>query len=563
MNQTYIIGAMIGAFLLFVGGVASTVILWRQQTPGSEEDRQIARLRRQTEREERRRLKEVRKIAKQLRKQVIQELARMGYSWKYSEQLIPKRKVSKPDIKNILYTQHAIYYRLDRLPFRVTFADLLNPANAVERNLAYAIGREVKLLESTEHGVWVMIGLKTGVAAVPKFFAWYDKANATNAVELLPSTRPFTIALGAGENGRFVYQDFTEFPHLLVAGSTGGGKSVFMRQMLCSLITRNRPEHLQVMLIDLKGGLEFWPFKEIPHLRRPVVIDPGQVEEALDEVITEKERRFALLRNANVNDIRLWNASRADKLPYLLIVFDEIAALMLNNKLKKGVERLVENIAAQGRALGIHMVLCTQIPNKLVVSTIIKGNITSRVAFVTDPIGSMLILGNHHAANLPPGGRAVYMHANSQTELQAPFIEDEQVKDAIERAGNPEKPTTITDQDIFMVALHNLEGRFVRAELTEALAGQVSQYRVEKVGKTWQYSEANKGPVIELDSGRYLLSPPMKLPQGGRLGRRLVPVNGEMPTQERLQEIVLEMETANSKRHVENGQHAHTENQEE
>jgi hypothetical protein len=516
--------------------------------PEAKEQAVIEALRRETEKQKMARLRKVRRTAKKLRKTIINDLARQGHSWKWDNAIIPKNKSMKPVIKNILYTSDAIYYRMDALPFRVKFSDLLAPENEVEKNLAIALGREVKLVESIPHGLWVMIGLATGVAAVPKFFAWYAKDDQVNARELLdklPESKRMAVALGAAENKRFVYQDTRDFPHLLVAGSTGGGKSVWLKQMIATLISRNRPDQLKFLLIDLKGGLEFWRFRSIKHLWKPVVIDRAGVPDVLQELINEKERRFSLLRNADMTDIRMWNAGRSDKLDYIIVVFDEIASLMLDRELKRHVDSLVQNLAEQGRALGIHLILCTQIPKREVISTTIKGNIPSRLAFLTDNNGSMLILDNGRAAHLPPGGRAIYRHAHQQTELQAPYIDDDQVIDAIEISRNIEKDPEITDMEILSRAYHHPElGRkLIPKKTADALKG-ISQYRIEKLAKAYQYNADHAKPmVIEMDDLRLILSPPVDKPTGGTLGRRFIQVWGELPNNDQVRELILTGET--------------------
>ncbi len=244
------------AFMVAMGiSFASLLFLWllaRRKRPKltPQEIKQ-----RQTEKEQQARLRQVERKAKQLRPQIIDSLAQMGFQYTYRRQGAVK-KSAKPEIRHVLYGQDALYFRFDKLPFRTRFTDLLEPE--VVRNLALAIGRECRIYENHDIGVWLIVGLRSGVAAIPRLFDWYDDANAQNALDLLPQKRPFVVALGLGENRRFHYEDGRRFPHLLVAGATGGGKSVFLNQMLCTFITQNAPAHLQMVLIDLKGGLEFW-----------------------------------------------------------------------------------------------------------------------------------------------------------------------------------------------------------------------------------------------------------------------------------------------------------------
>jgi hypothetical protein len=496
---------------------------WYEMTP---DERHVERLRRDHEKAEKRRLKEIKRVSKGIRKDLIAALARIGFTYIYQRQGAVA-KASKPKIRHVLYGKDALWFRIDQMPFRTQATQLLE--EDVSENLALSIGREIRVISQTDIGVWIQVSLKSGISAIPKYFAWHSKRTDQNAAELLPKTRPWTIALGMTENRKFVYEDARRFPHLIVAGATGGGKSVFMNQMLCSLLQRLTPDQLEIVLIDLKGGLEFWPYREIPHLRREVVTKAGQVPDALVEIMTEKERRFAMLRNHGHKDIRGWNSTQRQKMPYVLILFDEIANLMLNSKLKRKVEALVQDLAAQGRALGLHMVLCTQVPSKAVLNTIIRGNIPARVVFATDHTGSMVALGNQAAAHLPPGGRMIYRRsASNQMECQAPMITEKQIESVIESLDQPEERNQSVPERLFYESLDNLAGKFSYRALYDALGGEIPQHEIKSVAQEYSYSFEERGPVIELNrngnESRYILAPVNR-----RGDRHLLPVNGRLP----------------------------------
>lgn len=526
----------ITSLLMFWGGLGTAVWFWLHPPATrnlNNEEKRIQEIRRQTEREEARRRKEIRRVAMDLRKRVIANLAMQGHTYIYERQGAIA-KAAKPEIRTILYTSEAIYFRIDKLPFKVQYTDLTKPETT--QNLQLAIGRECRFIPDQELGLWLQIGLKSGIAAIPRHFAWHSESTAQNAVELLPETKRHVVAMGMTENRVFVSQDFRDFPHLLVAGATGGGKSVFLNQMLCTLLQRNTPKQLEIVLIDLKGGLEFWPYHEIPHLRRPVVVEPTDVPDALQEVMNEKTRRFSLFRKAGVRDIKGWNATRANKLPYVMVIFDEIANLMLVPKLKAQVQALVQDLTAQGRALGLHMVLCTQIPNKDVLTTIIRGNIVSKVAFNTDSTGSMVILGNTRAAEIPPGGRMIYRKSNAMTECQAPYIDTKQIEAVIESIQQPQEAERheITADDLFRRSLDNYRGKFTLRAIYDEFGGDVTQPFVREVAKSYEYDFDERGPIIELDGQRYVLG---QVAMRGGYGRRLVPIQEPPETQEALQAL--------------------------
>lgn len=512
------------SLVAFVSSAWALLLAWRRGAVANAEQRRIAKMRRETARAEKRRLKTVKRVAKEIRPQVIQALARYGFSYIYERQGAMTR-MSTPKINVVLFTQDAIYYRIAQLPFRTRFTDLLTPE--VEKNLSLTIGRECRFVDDIEIGVWLQVGLRSGVSAIPRWFDWESESNPQNAMELIPAGKPWAIPIGMTENRRFIYEDFRDLPHLIVAGATDGGKSVFLNQMLCTLISRNPPSRLQITLIDLKGGLEFWPYRTIPHLRREVVINPDNVPGVLDDIRKEKERRFTMLRNANVQNIRGWNQTKPNKLPYIAVFFDEIMGLMLNRKIKHDFDRLIDDLASQGRALGIHLVLCTQVPTREVLSTIIRGNIHTRVVFAMDDTASMICLNNGRAANLPAkSGRMIFKRSMYQTEIQGPWISKEQIDTAVtasnltDTAANEE----VTASDVLKMSLYNLGGKFTVRALLDCFGSAVSHPFINQVADSYEYSNEEQGPVIEIDGGRYILG---RVPMRGGWGRHLLPLAAE------------------------------------
>lgn len=509
-----------------------------QFTPGQLE---TERLRKKARKAEIQRLKQVKRVAKELRPQIIQALGRAGISYVY-ERTGATVKSSMPIIRECLYDQDAVYFRVNRLPFRVNFTDMMQPE--VARNLGIAIGRECQIEADTELGLWIIVGLKSGLAAIPKWFPWYSKETDKNALELLPKTKPWAIPLGMTQNRQFVYEDLRDFPHLLVAGATDGGKSVYLNQAICSLLKRHTPRTLKLLLIDLKGGVEFFPFHELPHLWRPVIYNPKMVTPALDKVIALKDVRLEKLRSRQVRNIKAWNQTAAanEKWFYLVVMFDEVATLMLDPETKESTERLANHLAEQGRAVGIHVIFCTQFPSRDVITSRIKANAVSRVVFATDENGSMVTLGNHKAGKLPPKtGRMIYRRGSMQLEVQAPFISDSQILDVIKEVTQkePEEETAVSAHDLFMFSICNLQGKFTRRALLEQL--DVSEPFVRETARIWEYNFTSQGPVIDLEEdGRYIL---VKSSMRGGRGRSLVPVNGQLPQNK--EELMMILEAGN------------------
>jgi S-DNA-T family DNA segregation ATPase FtsK/SpoIIIE len=245
------------------------------------------------------------------------------------------------------------------------------------------------------------------------------------------------FGVGYGRTGK-VWVDLTELPHLLLGGTTGSGKSVFLRQVLVRLVLDHGPEELVLVLIDLKGGMEFQLFRGLPHLMGPVVSDMPQFWPAMDAVVAELERRMAIFSEAGVVSLRDWNERHpADRKPYILVAIDEYGELSLPGaesstgearaqRPAKAAHAAVSRIARLGRACGIHLIACTQRPDNDVMPGQIKAQLPATVALKTrGEVNSHILLGdrNDGAARLAPyKGRAVFQW-ETEEEVQVPLLE--------------------------------------------------------------------------------------------------------------------------------------------
>ena len=525
-QETMIIG-LIAAVLLFCLTVG--LMFWtlrHHKSPLSAEERQQQLLRRQAAKEEAARLARIRRKARVLRPQVIDGLASFGFN-RVIERKGAMRRYAKPEIQLILYGHESIWMRLHALPWPHKFTALLDPD--IAQNLSLKLQRECTFHARHDLGVWLEIYLKSGIAGIPKFFPWYDAGNAQNAYDLLlkGKRRRHTFALGMGENRKFWYEDLRDGPHWLVAGATKGGKSVFLNQLICTLLKRNQPAQLKLVLIDLKRGLEFRPYRAVPHLWRGVVTDVEEVPTVVTAVQREMDRRFDLLSEADCVDIDEYNKQQQPygRLPILVVVFDEIARLMQDRALKETVEQLVSNLAEQARAAGIHLVLCTQYPNKDVITSRIKANIPKRIAFATDPNGSRVILGNEAASQLKPvTGQMLFKDGVQLVRLQAPFISREQVKETIQIVSASDVDNgimEITPMILFQRSLDKYKGEFsIRAIYNEFRNMGVSEGFVRQVGREYEYNFEQQGPIFDVNDGQYILAPP----QYPRRPRMLKPI---------------------------------------
>jgi S-DNA-T family DNA segregation ATPase FtsK/SpoIIIE len=302
---------------------------------------------------------------------------------------------------------------------------------------------------------------------------------ASQAFERSPAQ--LTLALGKDIGGAPVFVDLARMPHLLIAGTTGSGKSVAINTMILSLLYRLPPETCRFILIDPKM-LELSVYDGIPHLLSPVVTDPGKAVVALKWTVREMEERYRMMSQLGVRNIAGFNARVAEArrrgeqlvrrvqtgfaddgqpvfedvplnlepLPFIVVVVDEMADLML--VAGKDIEAAVQRLAQMARAAGIHLVMATQRPSVDVITGTIKANFPSRISFqVTSKIDSRTILGEQGAEQLLGQGDMLYMAAGGRvTRVHGPFVSDEEVENVVRclrDLGEPDYVSAITEEE--------------------------------------------------------------------------------------------------------------------
>ena len=247
---------------------------------------------------------------------------------------------------------------------------------------------------------------------------------------------PLTVALGKDIVGNPFVTDLKKLPHLLIAGTTGSGKSVGINAMLLSLLYRNDPDRLKLILIDPKM-LEFSIYNDIPHLLTPVIIEPKKAISALANMVAEMERRYKLMSEVRVKNIDNYNEKARkegwEEMPFIVIVIDELADLMMNGG--KEVEYSIARLAQMARAAGIHLIIATQRPSVDVVTGLIKANLPSRLSYrvgqridskvILDQMGAESLLGRGDALFTPPG-------ATGLVRLHAPWNSEEEIEEIVE-----------------------------------------------------------------------------------------------------------------------------------
>ncbi|WP_438311585.1 DNA translocase FtsK [Sporosarcina sp. FA9] len=271
--------------------------------------------------------------------------------------------------------------------------------------------------------------------------------------EFQNSTSPMEAVLGLSLTGKPVTLDLRKMPHGMIAGATGSGKSVCINSILISLLYKADPTDLKMMLIDPKM-VELAPFNGIPHLISPVITDVKAATAALKWAVAEMERRYELLAHMGVRDIERYNRAVQDsrrfslKMPYLLIVIDELADLMM--VAPADVEVSISRIAQKARACGIHLIIATQRPSVDVITGTIKANIPTRIAFsVSSQIDSRTILDTQGAERLLGRGDMLYIGngQSSAVRLQGTFVTDDEIERIIEHVRSEAEPNYLFGQD--------------------------------------------------------------------------------------------------------------------
>ncbi|WRE23786.1 DNA translocase FtsK [Helicobacter pylori] len=250
------------------------------------------------------------------------------------------------------------------------------------------------------------------------------------------SSSPLTLALGKDIVGNPFITDLKKLPHLLIAGTTGSGKSVGVNAMILSLLYKNPPDQLKLVMIDPKM-VEFSIYADIPHLLTPIITDPKKAIGALQSVAKEMERRYSLMSEYKVKTIDSYNEQAenngVEAFPHLIVVIDELADLMMTGG--KEAEFPIARIAQMGRASGLHLIVATQRPSVDVVTGLIKTNLPSRVSFrvgtkidskvILDTDGAQSLLGRGDMLFTPPG-------ANGLVRLHAPFATEDEIKKIVD-----------------------------------------------------------------------------------------------------------------------------------
>jgi DNA segregation ATPase FtsK/SpoIIIE, S-DNA-T family len=311
--------------------------------------------------------------------------------------------------------------RVTRYELRLGSGVKVGKVRNLQQDIAYALAAtEVRILAPIpgKSAVGVEVpNTKPAVVTLGDVFHEYPDANDWS----LP------VGLGKDISGRAVFFDLAEMPHLLVAGTTGSGKSVMLNGLLTSLLLTTDPRQVKLVLVDPKR-VELSQFARIPHLITPVVTDPKKAANALSWAVAEMERRYEVLERVGVRSLEGYNDRSEKSMPYVVVVIDELADLMMTAAAK--VEDAVIRLAQKARAVGIHLVVATQRPSVDVITGMIKANVPSRIAFaVSSQIDSRVILDTPGAEALLGQGDMLFkpVSALRPSRVQGAYISEAEV----------------------------------------------------------------------------------------------------------------------------------------
>ncbi len=429
-----------------------------------------------------------------------------------------RRKVTQPvKFDQVLAEPDAVHVHVHRLlPWGVKIKDLTDPDTL--DNLSHSCGHFVRARYTALTGLWYTVERGSSTGGVPNHVSYVE------LIKRLPaSAGPLAFPVGIAGNSRLILEDLGRMPHMLVAGTTGGGKTNFLNSILCTLITRTSPERLRLVLVDLKMGLSFSRYIGVPHLmtdqvfcQTGVIEQREQVAALLAWLIAEGEERMKIFRSAHAEDIAHYNRHRKNPLPWIVLVIDEWADMLLTDK--KEAENKLVNIISRMRSVGIHVILATQNPNKEVIVSNIKANLPCKVAFSVPNIpASMLIINNGMAVGLQPVGRAILQFRN-EVELQTPYMPPELVDSYVAQARGiqPAAPlgSDLTPREIMEWALQHNDGWLTQRALLAQFGGRgMNDHELRDMVTTWVGNEY----AIEGSTYRVVDTP-------NRKGRRLVAV---------------------------------------
>lgn len=332
------------------------------------------------------------------------------------------------------WTEGTLYGKVDAIPNGHSAGELVE--QGVLDHLSIAARHPVggKLDPATGVIIWISLA---GTMDIENLFSYQ------NALKLIsPSDPPLAFMVGATTNGGRAVRDLEPIPHLLIAGTTGSGKSIFLSQLVATLIARNTPATLNLLLADLKEGADMIHFEGVPHLVRDIPEIPDGVAVRNDQILPLlrwlqkiNKSRMQLFAKSKLRNITEYNRRHTTRLPRVIFAIDELAQITMNSATETLFNALLYDLASTGRSSGIHLIASTQYPKAEFIPTKITMNFSGRVCFsLPNSAQSAVVLDSNEAVGLSPSGRGVFYHGVDRFLFQAPLITDRNIHEIVGNA---------------------------------------------------------------------------------------------------------------------------------
>lgn len=454
---------------------------------------------------------------------IINKWTRLGYCHRFTQgnQTITRKvKFDSYDI-----TPDAIYYKIstsfktamggwdEQMPEGIHIAkDLLNPDTLTE--LSITCQRQVTG-EYNTNGAWVIVHRLDSYDGLMNYVRFEDVLDYYPAQhhDRLP------ICVGVGYNRTVKWINLGDYPHWLIAGYTGSGKSNLVNVAICTLISKHSPEELRLVLIDLKAGAEFGYYEHVPHVYGGIVDKVSEISDRLGEMEALMMERLAFLRHRQCRNIVEFKAKFPDAtMPRVVIVFDEVASIMAHGDTTTQIMHLLRQLTRLGRAAGIHVILCTQRPDVKAIDGSVKANLAVRISGrLPSGADSQTILGTTAAKDLPSIlGRMILQLGPDPEMIQVPHISDTGVSESIGRAQQYKPPeplpipqtVTVTSEwtpaRVAELSITHLNGNISWKAVYDAISDDVSRQGARKlVEALWKMGQIEyQGTLYEIRPGK-------------------------------------------------------------
>jgi DNA segregation ATPase FtsK/SpoIIIE-like protein len=464
-----------------------------------------------TKREEERNFLFHKQQAKLVSEQIIKLLTNLEFSHhtKKEDRIYVKKRIT---FRNSYVSPYTYVYVANEMPYGVRATSIAE--DWVANELSLALGKKVHI-DLGLNGLRITVEVASTLS-IPDFATFADSEKMPKA------SGPLTFYAGKTTNGADVYRNLAEAPHMIVAGQTGGGKSNLLNNIICGYMKQD-PNVVQMIMFDLKSGIEFAPFYGVPHLWKAgndndgIIEYPEGVIPALQSIHKETDRRIKLIKEAGNKKIEEYNRAKTkNRLPYIVVFVDEYAiARSLGGQ---GVEKELVNIANKSRVAGIHFIIATQYPKAEIFSPLIKVNFPWRIAFNMTSGASMSVINSWDASGLSPVGRAILQTSEGDMYVQTPRITESTIHSIVDAAkGGTQsyRVTTLDPEEIIRWALNNTAGKLDGDTIYAQFKDRMAQAKVQSLLKAMDNNE------YEVEGEIYYVRQPV-----GNTARRVERIEG-------------------------------------